>query len=59
MGFSLYFLMYGRQPHLPIDITLALAPNSVAMPTSVKYVKKLREHIRWDRKVNQFQQKEA
>ena len=60
MSFSLYFLMYGRQPHLPIDVTLGLAPNLVTMPTSNKYVQKLREHIRWaHRKADQFQEKEA
>ena len=60
MGFSPYCLMYGRQPHLPIDVTLGLAPNLVATPTSTKYVHKLRECIRWThRKADQFQQKEA
>ena len=59
MGFSPYFLMYGRQPHLPIDVTLGLTPNSVATPTSTKYVWKLRECARWAPKVDQFQQKEA
>ena len=59
-GFSPYFLMYGRQPKLPIDITLGLAPNSVAMPTSTKYVQKIRECIKWaHRKANLFHQKEA
>ena len=37
-GFSLCFLLYGRQPHLPTDDTLGLAPNLVTMPTSTKYV---------------------
>ena len=60
MGFSSYFLMYGGQPHLPIDVTLGLAPNSVTVPTSTKYVQKLRECIRWaHRKADQFQQKET
>ena len=60
MGFSLYSLMYGRQPHLPIDVTLGLAPNLVTAPTSTKYVQKLRECIRWaHRKANQFQLKEV
>ena len=46
-GFSPYFLMYGRQPQLSINITLGLTPKSVAMSTSTKYVQKLRECIRW------------
>ena len=59
-GFSPYFLMYGRQPCLSIDVILGLAPNLVATPTSTKYVQKLREHVRWaHRKADQFQQKEA
>ena len=32
---------------LPIDVTLGLTPKPVAMPTSTKYIQKLREHIRW------------
>ena len=35
MGFSPYYLMYRRQPHLPIDITLCLTPqNTTALNTS-------------------------
>ena len=50
-GFSPYFLMYGRQPCLPINVT---------MPTSTKYVQTLREHIRWaHRNADRFQQKEV
>ena len=60
MGFSPYFLMYGRQPNLPIDVTLGLAPKLVTTPNSTKYVQKIREHIRWaHQKADQFQQKEA
>ena len=59
-GFSPYYPMYGRQHHLPIDITLGIAPNLVTVPTSTKYVQNLREGIRWaHRKTNQFQQKKA
>ena len=57
MGFSLYFLMYGRQLCLPINVTLGLAPKLVITLTSTKHVHRLREHITWDqRKANQFQQ---
>ena len=55
-GFSPYFLMYGRQSLLPINVTLGLTPNSVAMPNSTRYIQKLRECVR---KANLFQQKEA
>ena len=59
-GFSPYFLMYGRELQLPINVTLELTPKLVAMPTSTKYVQKLREHIGWDhKKADLFQQKEA
>ena len=59
-GFSPYFLMYHWQPHLPIDFTLGLAPKSVTTPSSIKYVQKVREHIRWAHsKAKQFQQKET
>ena len=52
--------MYGRQPHLPTDVTVGSAPNSVTVATSNKYVQRLRECIRWaHRKAYQFQQKEA
>ena len=60
MGFSSYFLMYGRQSQLPITVTLGLTLELITMPTSTKYIQKLREHIRWaHRKADIFQQKEA
>ena len=52
--------MYGRQPHLPVDVTLALAPHSVMAPTTSKFVQKLREHVTWaHKKAESFQEKEA
>ena len=52
--------MYRRQPHLPINVTLRSAPESMTTSTSTKYVQKLRECIRWaHRKADQFQQKEV
>ena len=57
MGFNLYFLMYRRQPHLPMNVTLGLDPKLVTAPTSIIYVQRLREHIKWvHRNANQFQQ---
>ena len=60
MGFSPYYFMHGRQPYLPIDVTLRLTLRLITTPTSTKYVQKLRERIKWNyRKADLFQQKEA
>ena len=54
--FSQYFLMYGSQSQLPIDVALEFDPNLVAMPNSTTYVQKIREHVRWaHRKADLFQ----
>ena len=29
MGFSPYYLVYGRQPHLLVDVALGLAPQTM------------------------------
>ena len=59
-GFSLYYLMYGRQPHLPVDVTLGLVLHSVMAPTTSKFVQKLRECIQWAHKrATLLQTKEA
>ena len=39
-GFNPYFLMFGRQPCLPIDITLGLAPCMITEPNMSKFVQK-------------------
>ena len=49
-GFSSYYLMYRRKPHLPVDVTLGLAPHSITAPTISKFVQKLREHVQWAHK---------
>ena len=60
MDFSPYFLMYRRQPQLPINVSLGLTPKLITVPTSTKYIQKLREHIRQThRKADLFQQKEV
>ena len=52
--------MYGRQPNLPVDVTLGLAPHSGMAPTTLKFVQKLREHVQWAHKnAKWFQAKKA
>ena len=58
--FSPYYLMYGRQPHLPIDVALGLAPQNMSAPDMIKFVQKMRECTKWARKkAEAFQAKEA
>ena len=60
MGFSPYFLMYGRQPLLLVDVTHGISPNPIATFTSSKYIQKLRDCIKWaHKKADLFQQKEV
>ena len=57
-GFRPYFLMYGRQPKLPIDVAFRITPKSIVIPTSSKYIQKLRKHIKCAHtNANLFQQK--
>ena len=48
--FSPYYLMYGRQPHLSIDVALGLAPQNTSAPDTIKFVQKMREHTKWAQK---------
>ena len=43
MGFSSYYLMFGRQPHLLVDVALGLAPHTIKELNTTKFVQKLRE----------------
>ena len=60
VGFSPYCLMYGRQPHLPIDVALGLAPQNTTAPNISKFMQKIRGNTKWaHKKAKVFQAKEA
>ena len=50
-GFSPYYLMYGRQPNLSVDVTLGLAPHYVMAPTTSIFIEKMWEHVKWAHKM--------
>ena len=52
--------MLGRQPHLPIDVALGLAPCTITEPNTSKFIQKLKECTKWAHgKAEAFQAKEA
>ena len=46
-GFSPYFLMYGRQPLLPIDIEFGVFTPDVTGVATQKYVQMLKHQLEW------------
>ena len=52
--------MFGRQPRLPVDVTLGLAPCTITEPNTTRFAQKLRDKNKWaHRKAEAFQAKEA
>ena len=52
--------MFGRQPCLPINVTLGLVPQTIMEPNTTKFVQKIRECTWWaHKKAEAFQAKEA
>ena len=52
--------MFGRQPHLPVDVALGLAPCTIMEPNTTKFIQKLGECTKWaHEKAEAFQAKEA
>ena len=44
---SLYYLMFGRKPHLPLDIIFSTNMAEVNGNTITKYVKNLKWRLEW------------
>ena len=59
-GFSPHYLMFGREPKLPLDVTLGLPNPDMEAVIHEKYVKQLQNRLKWSYEVAlQRNEKEA
>ena len=59
-GFSPHYLMFGREPKLPLDVTFGLPNPDMEAVIHEKYVKQLQSRLKWSYGVAQHRnQKEA
>ena len=47
MGFSPYYLMYGQNPHILINLYFNTQTADMNATTSMKFVMQLHERLRW------------
>ena len=41
-GLGPYYVMFGRQPHLPVDVALGLAPCAITESNTTKFIQKIK-----------------
>ena len=59
-GFSPHYLMFGREPKLPLDVTFGLPNPDMEAVIHERYVKQLQSRLKWSHGVAQHRnQKEA
>ena len=59
-GFSPHYLIFGREPQLPLDVTLGLPNPDMEAVIHEKYVKQLQNRLKWSYEVAlQRNEKEA